>query len=351
MRPIPALVATWFVAAILVGAPVAAQPTVQTQQFAVTSPDPQYLADPHVRELSSQAMRPYARRIGHDGASGRNDGGDFSIKRQRNAFRVVAGGYALGGAAGESLMLAGLSAVHWGLEQRGPDGSFPPPPGNLPLAAAFFIQTAARSLLLARDGDVPASVRREALALQPALHQAATALAADPLLRQAEGTVQNSNGLFVSAAALQQTAILTGDAALTERARALAASGLARQLPDGTFPEKHGFDAGYQSVSLEYLSRYAAVLPPSSWRDEVFRSANRGLNRFLQALGPSGRLDDSANTRTMECDATGRDKGELLGLRLHYLATILNRPTLTTQAERVEASGQRFAKIERCPTK
>jgi len=151
---------------------------------------------------------------------------------------------------------------------------------------------------------VPASVRREALALQPALRQAATALAADPLLRQAESTAQNSNGLFVSAAALQQAAVLTGDAALAERARALAASGLARQLPDGTFPERHGFDAGYQTVSLEYLARYAAVLPPSSWRDEVFRAANRGLN-------PNHRLDPphlgvTALAQSRKRRATGR---------------------------------------------
>lgn len=317
-------------------------------------PDHAFLARPEVRPVVIRLARRYAARIAPDGAFRANTGDELAIQRQRRAFDVVAGGVMLGGRDGARLVDRGIEAIRWGLDRRGTDDFFPGQGGRNAasmLPRAFFLEAAFRSLLLLRD-EPSLSRAADLPGLQAALHEAATALGASPALRLAEEAGVNSNGLFVAAAALQGAAELSGDERLAGRARQVVGTALARQAPDGTFPERGGYDSNYQSVSLHFLARYIAMLPESAWREEVAAAARRGAARLLSSADPlTGRIDDRGNTRTIDCpplDRVDPDAGEGFALRLRYIAHILGDPSIAAPSERVAAARQRFQHIERC---
>jgi hypothetical protein len=127
---------------------------------------------------------------------------------------------------------------------------------------------------------------------------------------------------------------------------------------DGVFVEKTGFDFVYQTVSLEGLADYYMKVPRGSWKDEVGRHLQGGINRALACVNvDTGVIDDTGWTRTKE--KTPRQPGmfavdydrDITALRFKYWnylgMTGPKSATLNVIADRILNVGQSFTHISK----
>ena len=114
---------------------------------------------------------------------------------------------------------------------------------------------------------------------------------------------------FIRAAALAQTARLTGDDRLAQAAAALAREGITRQEPDGIDPERGGFAASYQVVGVLMAGRYAACCADADLRAQVEKFVTRASDYELTKIDAAGHVDLADSTRTpKENGRTGKPK-------------------------------------------
>ncbi len=361
------IVAALWLAACGASAPEAAQVRASKVEAAgYRESEVVFLKKPRPAELYLATGRGYTVKQQADGTFPDTvDGpkGPLAVESLRRAYFIVAAGLLAEGQEADRLLDQGLKAFEWGFQQAGDQGSFPNERGgttkkqNSLHPKAVYIEAAARTLLLLQQSDVDATTRRRIEALIPALHKSARWMA------ESQDTViyfkrnRNTNQLMVVATGLQETAIVTGDQALAAKAQALMEEVLARQTDDGAFPEKGGFDSGYQGVSLELLGRYFATLKPSPWRARVEAALRKGTDRLVTAIDPAtGQINDSANTRTVACGAPVDEDDPKAkpvlrsSLRIHYLGHLLNdEARLSPLAERVSEQGQVFTHDDKCP--
>lgn len=144
---------------------------------------------------------------------------------------------------------------------------------------------------------------------------------------------------YILAAALGLTADLAGDATLADHAAHSAADGVARQRPDGTNPERDGFDANYQSAGLLFASRYYPACRDAALRTRLRAMLQRGLAVVDARIAESGDIDTTGSTRTgIESLRWGKIKTvnymELVQTLCHG-AAIAGLPDLRHKAESV----------------
>jgi hypothetical protein len=319
-----------------------------------------FAVQPSAARLIVADGRASAEKITRSGAfpaavSGRKGG--IAVEYQRHAVDAILAGLV---AHDPRLIDDGLRALEWGFAQAGTDGSFPTERGgtdrkqNALHPKAVFLAAAAHSILLIRRSDADARFKVRAEALVPRLLKSARWMMASDDLAKFFRRAGNTNQLFSAALALHEASLLGRDAALAAAAREKMVFILARQTPDGTFPEKGGFDASYQSLSLEFLARYALSLAASRERETALAALRRGVARLVRIIRTDGTIDTRSNTRTEPCGppvrgnrAKGRDI-DILPRRLHLFAYVLDEPRLGTTAELTLAAGQRFGHIGRC---
>lgn len=324
------------------------------------SNDPRAVIEAVVQPLIIRLGREQAQRITESGAFRLNARREtIRLQGQRPAAEVIAGGVALGGREGVELIATGLRALEFGFRADGAAFS-PQSRGDDPLLSKlFFLEAAARSLLQIQETSLPSELKRRADALHQPLRAAMSWLATTSELRRIETSARNVNQLFVAASALQYAAVLLREPALASRAEDLARAGLGRQLPDGTFPERGGFDSNYQTVSLAFLALYVDQLQPSAWRSEAVAAMRYGLNRFWPAVDPAtGLVDTTGNTRTVPCGPARSDRGlgvdegelraDMLPMRLYIIARTLGDVTLLEPARMIRSVGQPFDHRETC---
>lgn len=328
-----------------------------------------FVRQPKPASILLEDGRAIALKLGADGTLPNTvDGpkGSLAIESQRSAYYVVAAGVLSHAAERDELLDKGLKAFEWGFDQAGPSGSFPDERGgaekneNSLYAKSAFLGAASRSLLLLQQADLAPGYRERVAALLERLLHSARWMAGSSDLEKFFKRAKRSdkmltNQLFSIAVALQETGVMTGDQSLTRRAQELVERILPRQSADGTFPEKGGFDAKYQTVSLEHLARYANTLPDSPWRNTVMAALRKGTDRFVQAVDSAGVIDNSANTRTMACGqgkAGDGPKGreiDIVPLRLLYIGYVLDEtPRLEPLADQILAVGQKLTKERKC---
>jgi hypothetical protein len=284
--------------------------------------------------------------------------GGIAVEYQRHAFEVLAAGVL---ARDPSLIDKGLRALEWGFAQAGSDGSFPTERGgtsrkqNAFHPKAVFLEAAARSIILVRQAGVDERFKKRTDALVPKLALSARWMMNSDDLRKFFRRAGNANQLFSAAMALHEASIVTGDAALAAGAREKMAAILALQRPDGTFPEKSGFDASYQSLSLEFLARYVLGLPPSPERSAALAALRKGVERLVRVIRADGTVDTRQNTRTVACgraipglQAKSRDINILPRRLRHFGYVLRDSARLDAIADRVLAAGQGFSHIGRC---
>jgi hypothetical protein len=216
------------------------------------------------------------------------------IEQQRYGVDHVQAGVVL---KKPDMVETGLRELGWGFARQGPDGSFTGT-GDPVHSTSLFLEAAARSALLLQKSKVPA-FEAKAKELTPKILAAARWMAktdTDPKKR-VNALNPYTHRFFVRAAALGETAALTGDKALADAAAAYAREGLTKQLPDGTNPEKGGFDVSYQMVGLTYAMCYYSVCGDPTLRAGLKTMAGKALASALPKVNPDGTVSLEGSTR------------------------------------------------------
>lgn len=300
--------------------------------------------------------RDAATKITASGATSGNTESDTrcSLENQRIAYYTVAAGVILNDA---KLLDTGLRAYEWGYGKQASNGSFPcerkgdskPIKYEHVHPLSFFIESSARSVLLIRESNVDESFKKRAEALVPKIYLAGKAFNNPKNLDDFFTNGKDTNMLTTAALAIHQAGVLGNDAKLQSVAKGLFERILARQTTDGTFPEKKGFDSSYQTVSLEYLIRYASMLPEGDWKNTVSKGITKGIEKELTVIRADGTIDTSSNTRTGACGPAvsgSTPKGrnyDVTALRLYYYGHFANAyDSYAPIAAKVQYVGQGF---------
>lgn len=227
------------------------------------------------------------------------------IEQQRYGADLVQAGLVL---KDRPLVEEGWKILAWGFARQGPDGGFPGT-GDPFHSTSLFVEAAARALLLQRQSG------NEHAAIGASQYQSKVAAAAHWLLRQdvaARGRKNNrpyAHRRWLLAAALGETAALTGDHQMALAAADYAREGLALQTPQGVNPEKGGADANYQAFGILLAARYYTVCPDATLRAEIKNRIDRGLRWELTRLDANGNISLEGNSRTgKETGRSGRPK-------------------------------------------
>jgi len=189
--------------------------------------------------------------VAADGANGvnaaweRGAGPGFYSEEQRHGEEAILDGLAR---HSSRLWHTGLREFTWGLARQGPAGDFPGTHDPFH-STSFFVEGVAHTILVVRAGaaaglPVPGSLVHALDRLVGRLHRAARWMArADVWRAGIEGEAPFTHRRFLVTAAVGLTGRLTGDRTLERLGHQAMLLGLARQRPDGVFPELGGPDS------------------------------------------------------------------------------------------------------------
>ncbi|HTA16688.1 MAG TPA: hypothetical protein VK786_02960 [bacterium] len=227
--------------------------------------------------------------------------GKWYIEEQRYGFDAVAAGLAY---QRQDLLDRAEKIYDWGFEQEGPDGGFPC--GDAYHSASFFIEAVAHSALLIQASPMGPANQAWIRSMEPKLRLAVQWMM-DPA-NQAAGRRRDApytHRDYLDAAALGESGILLGDAAMVARSKDYLEQGIARQDPSGFNPEKGGWDTSYHCVGLLFALGYYSLVADDATRAELRPMIVNGLNWLRGRMRPDGTVDQSGNTRT----GLGQEKG------------------------------------------
>ncbi len=219
------------------------------------------------------------------GAAGANRIAYRWIEEQRQGAEWIVRGYA---ERRPEWLALGWRELNWGIARQQPDGGFA---SEDPFhSTSLFVEALARSCLIDAGGA--------SLAHTEALHRAAQWLSSTDIETiGARNNAPYTHRRYVLAAALGQTAAVTGDARLAAKAADWANQGMALQRPDGANPEKGGFDASYQMVGALMALRYWPVCRDSALRMRLATAIRRAIMGELARQKEDGSIDAGGSTR------------------------------------------------------
>lgn len=262
-----------------------------------------------------------------DGAAGANRKGYQWIEEQRQGGEWVLRGRVQGRS---DWIARGWKQLDWGLSRQEGDGGFG---SKDPFhSTSLFIEALARSCIL--DPEGASATRLEGLAR--GVHWL---MRSDIEARGAKGNLPYTHRRYILAAAFGQSAQVTGVAAFRGQAVDWAREGLALQRPDGTNPEKGGYDSGYQMVGVLMALRYLPVCSDPQLRARLRAMVRTAVQPELARLRPDGSVDPTGSTRIeRERARNGKVKdvpyGEIMQA-LVYGAQEVPRPEWIEPAQRI----------------
>ncbi len=231
---------------------------------------------------------------------------DWFIEQQRYGGDLLQAGVVL---KDHDLIRQGIKIIAWGFSKQAPDGSFPGT-GDPLHSVELFIEGTARGVLLLREAKMEEFAPFVAEVI-PKLRLAALWMIEPQVATPGrdKNLLPFTHRFFIRAAALAQTARLTGEDRLAQAAAALAREGIARQQPDGIDPERGGFDASYQVVGVLMAGRYEALCDDPALRADLKNLIVRASDYELTKIDPAGHVDLQDSTRTpKEIGRTGKAK-------------------------------------------
>ena len=308
------------------------------------APDPTLLAvssDPLLVTTIYVSPRRLVTGVAPDGAVGvnaeweTNPSRPWFIEEQRYGADLVQMGLA---SNDDTVTRQGLRILNWGFAHEG-DGSFPGT-GDPHHSISFFLEAASRSVLLMREAGDERHLS-ELRGWKRNIRIAAGHLIQQGVFPRDRGHSMDpyTHRFFLCAAALGEAASALDDPRLRQAALELANAGLQRQWPDGTNPEKGGFDVNYQAVGAIFGLRYLLVCDDPETSNALRNMVEKALVRESAAIDTNGNVDTAGSTRlTMEAARSGKAKSmdyKLLIQALVFWSDISGEPQWRQMAANV----------------
>jgi hypothetical protein len=227
------------------------------------------------------------------------------IEQQRYGADLIQMGLAL---ANDRMIDDGIRVINWGFQHEG-GGDFPGT-GDPHHSISFFLEAAARSVILLREAGDERHLSRLQNWKRNLRNAAERFITPDVFPRDRSKVMDPyTHRFYLCAAGLGEAGSVLNDERLKMAALEMARAGLQLQEPDGTNPEKGGFDVNYQVVGAVFAIRYSLVCEDPSVRAQVGQMITVALNREKAAIGPDGSVDTGGSTRiTNEESRSGRAK-------------------------------------------
>jgi hypothetical protein len=289
------------------------------------------------------------------GAIGFNYPTWYSLGEQRRSSVFVLKGLV---SRDTSMLSTGVAVMEFSFAHQLPDGSFryTPPPGSGnatktsdPVGTAFFYADLGHSLELLDESTwfqtspETSALRQRVEALRTGIGRGLDWLLEPAQMTQLQQTGHSGtnrwtfgiNGLvLVGQWASDQSAVQQGMRLLQDV--------LGSQQPDGTFPERGGFDSSYQGVTLSNLVVLDLHLSAgdSSVKPSLQSAIARGVDRERRAIQADGQIVTLGNTRVFCGGETflGKPKGgDYQGVVTAFLydSAIRNDAALASAAQSV----------------
>ena len=220
-----------------------------------------------------------------DGAAGTNRQGYRWIEEQRQGVEWIVRGVATGH---DDWTARGWRELDWGLAHQQRDGGFDS--ADAFHSTSFFVEALARGCVLDPPGATASRLKGLALGARWLMRR-------DIEARGAASNQPFTHRRYILAAAFGQAARATGDSDFSRKAIAWARQGLALQQPDGTNPERGGYDTGYQIVGTLMALRYLPVCSDSKLRAQLRTMIRSAVVPELTRIRADGSIDASGSTR------------------------------------------------------
>ncbi len=251
---------------------------------------------------------------------------EWSVELQSNGGELAQAGVAL---TYPSIVDYSWIILDWAFKKQGADGGFPGTTDAFH-GTAMFVESVARSLLLEQQsGDLKYKVIISSHLDK--LHNAALWLLKPAV--QAKGKESDApytHRRWLLAAALGESAELTGDKRLAIAAQQYAQEGLKLQEPGGINPERKSFETSYQGLGVVYAERYATVCHDQKLRDQIKSMITRALQWEQTQVDKSGEIVQARN-----------NSGQPIDYRIIFQAFALGHQL--TQNESFEKSAETIA--------
>ena len=285
-------------------------PTAATNKFSLL----EMLSDPVLVNDFYRKNRVFrVVQVADDGAVGANIAWEqgtspkWFIEEQREGGDMIQAGVAL---KDPQWIDRGIKVLDWGFSHQAADGSFTGTKDAVH-SVSFFVEAVSRAILLLQQGHLTrydAKVQEWLPKLQKAAQWMIPA-SADETSR-VKDLYPFGHRYFLCGVGLGQTALLLHDDAMAGVAADYIRLGLKNEQADGTFPEKGGFDAGYQSYGMSLACHYYTICTDPVLAQTIQTEVVQGLERVLKQMRPDGTIDISTSTRDgHEVDRTGKPKG------------------------------------------
>ncbi|MDR0902525.1 MAG: hypothetical protein LBM92_07120 [Opitutaceae bacterium] len=192
----------------------------------------------------------------------------------------------------------GLAIMQHGLDWQAGDGTFPGCPDEFH-SAIFFLESISRALVLMRASDNEC-YQRQLAKWKPKLEILARRLM-KPEVADARRNLADAEKFthrdYIYAAAYAMVSGLAALPGAQEAAARHAERSLARQHPDGTNPERGGFDMGYQAAGLLFAGRYFYFCDDDAMRRRIAAMYDKALAAMRDHLDSDGNVKPEGNTR------------------------------------------------------
>lgn len=232
--------------------------------------------------------------------------GQYFIEEQRGGADLVQAGVVL---KDDALIKQGMQVLAWGFAQQGPGGDFPGT-GDPLHSTSFFLEASSRAVLLLKAAHL-AAYDPQIKEWTPKILAMARWMAKPDVWRKSrEKTLDPyTHRFYLRAAALAEASAVTGERSLKSDANMYAHEGLTKQKPDGTNPEKGGFDVSYQVVGATFAYRYLTLCEDAQLREQIKAMAGKAVDGLVSKIAPDGTLSADGSTRTgQEESRSGKTK-------------------------------------------
>jgi len=229
------------------------------------------------------------------------------IEEQRTGEELVIGGLIHNNPKAIS---SGFKMFDWGFAHQASDGSFKGTADAFH-STSFFVEAVAHTLLVLQQSPESGKYAAQIAHYTPLVHRAAAWMISPNVWKK--GTQSNepyTHRRYLVAAALGLTGKLSCDKDLVDYAHQSIEDGLSLQNPDGSNPEKGGYDSSYHMVGVVYAERWVTYFPNDALTPRVATMIDQALAWEQTRILPNGEISSVGNTRTdgQERGRTGKVK-------------------------------------------